>query len=121
MGKHLRESQIWKFFIEMSLGMQYLHANRILHRDIKTQNILLAEHGRCAKISDFGETDTGPTLRPNTFGTPGHAPPEVYCKIPSSATQTPEECFQLALKIDVWSLGCVAVELITVFFCLAMN
>jgi len=53
MGKNLRESQIWKFFIEMSLGLQYLHANRILHRDIKTINMFLARDDKI-KIGDMG-------------------------------------------------------------------
>lgn len=53
MGKHLRESQIWKFFIEMALGLQYLHANRILHRDIKTINMFLARDDKI-KIGDLG-------------------------------------------------------------------
>ena len=53
MGKHLRESQIWKFFIEMSLGIQYLHANRILHRDIKTINMFLTREDKI-KIGDLG-------------------------------------------------------------------
>ena len=53
MGKNLRESQIWKFFIQMSLGLQYLHANRILHRDIKTINMFLAREDMI-KIGDLG-------------------------------------------------------------------
>ena len=53
MGKHLSEAKIWKFFIEMSLGLQYLHANRILHRDIKTINMFLAKDDKI-KIGDLG-------------------------------------------------------------------
>ena len=49
----MRESQIWKFFIEMALGLQYLHANRILHRDIKTINMFLARDDKI-KIGDLG-------------------------------------------------------------------
>ena len=53
MGRSLPESKIWKFFIEMCKGLQYLHANRVLHRDIKTINMFLASEDRI-KIGDLG-------------------------------------------------------------------
>ena len=53
MGRNMRETQIWRFFIEMCLGLQYLHANRILHRDIKTINMFLAKDDKI-KIGDLG-------------------------------------------------------------------
>ena len=40
-GALLPESKIWKFFIELCLGLQYLHANRVLHRDVKALNIFI--------------------------------------------------------------------------------
>jgi len=53
MGRLLPEAQIWKFFIEMSLGMQYLHTNKVLHRDIKTINMFLTKDNSI-KIGDLG-------------------------------------------------------------------
>ena len=53
MGRHLQESKIWKFFIEMSLGLNYLHSNKILHRDIKTINMFLGKEDKI-KIGDLG-------------------------------------------------------------------
>jgi NIMA (never in mitosis gene a)-related kinase len=53
MGRSLPEEKIWKFFIEMCLGIQYLHQNRILHRDIKTINMFLAKDDMI-KIGDLG-------------------------------------------------------------------
>lgn len=53
MGRQLPESKIWKFFIEMALGLHYLHQNKILHRDIKTINMFLAKDD-CIKIGDLG-------------------------------------------------------------------
>ena len=53
MGRQLSESKIWKFFIEICLGMQYLHANKILHRDIKTINMFLTKDDKI-KIGDLG-------------------------------------------------------------------
>ena len=41
MGRNLSESKIWKFFIQICLGVQYLHSRKILHRDIKTINMFL--------------------------------------------------------------------------------
>lgn len=53
MGRPLEEAKIWKFFIEMSLGLHYLHSFRILHRDIKTINMFLGKDDMI-KIGDLG-------------------------------------------------------------------
>jgi NIMA (never in mitosis gene a)-related kinase len=53
MGRQLAEQKIWKFMIEMCLGLQYLHANKILHRDVKTINMFLTKDDRI-KIGDLG-------------------------------------------------------------------
>lgn len=53
MGRPMEESKIWKFFIEMSLGLHYLHSFRILHRDIKTINMFLGKDDKI-KIGDLG-------------------------------------------------------------------
>ena len=49
----MAESMIWKFFLEMCLGLQYLHSNKILHRDIKTINMFLTKENKI-KIGDLG-------------------------------------------------------------------
>lgn len=53
LGRKLIEDTIWKFFIEICLGMQFLHTNKILHRDIKTINMFLTKENKI-KIGDLG-------------------------------------------------------------------
>ena len=53
MNRPLDEKKIWKFFIEMCLGMRYLHQNKILHRDIKTTNMFLGKEDKI-KVGDLG-------------------------------------------------------------------
>jgi NIMA (never in mitosis gene a)-related kinase len=53
MGRALSENTIWKFFIEMVLGLNYLHTHKILHRDIKTINMFLGKENKI-KIGDLG-------------------------------------------------------------------
>lgn len=51
--KSLKEEKIWKFFIQICSGLDYIHKNKILHRDIKTLNIFLNKNEE-AKIGDLG-------------------------------------------------------------------
>ena len=51
--EYLHESEIWKFFIQITLGLHHLHTQNILHRDLKSLNIFLNE-GSQARIGDLG-------------------------------------------------------------------
>lgn len=51
---HFNESQIQKLAIDLISALCYLHSNRVLHRDLKPQNILLNENTLQAKLCDFG-------------------------------------------------------------------
>jgi len=52
-GKGLPENTVWKYFIQMMLGVHYLHNKNILHRDLKTLNIFLTK-SIALKIGDLG-------------------------------------------------------------------
>ncbi|KAL3731429.1 hypothetical protein ACJRO7_028325 [Eucalyptus globulus] len=90
--------------IETATALAYLHACDIIHRDVKTNNILL-EDNFCVKVADFGLS----RLFPNNVshvstapqGTPGYVDPEYH------------QCYQLTEKSDVYSFGVVLVELIS--------
>ena len=50
----LEEDIILHFFVQILLALQHVHSHLILHRDLKTQNILLDKHRMVVKIGDFG-------------------------------------------------------------------
>jgi len=52
-GKLFREDQIMHWFVQMLLGVHFMHGNRVLHRDLKTQNIFLLSSGRLV-LGDLG-------------------------------------------------------------------
>ena len=100
------EDIVWNYFIQMSLGIRYLHENNIIHRDIKSQNIFIhreADDTRVIKIGDFGVSKI---LRLNghksntIIGTPLYMSPELIRR----------ESYDK--KVDIWALGCILFEMV---------
>uniref|UniRef100_A0A8B9LVB4 Myosin IIIB n=1 Tax=Astyanax mexicanus TaxID=7994 RepID=A0A8B9LVB4_ASTMX len=104
--KRLEEPVISYILCGALLGLQHLHNNRIIHRDVKGNNILLTTDGG-VKLVDFGVSAqlTSARLRRNTsVGTPFWMAPEVIAC---------EQQFDYSYdaRCDVWSLGITAIEL----------
>lgn len=76
--KHLEEKTIWSFFIQICLGLAFIHGKKILHRDLKSLNIFLATKDK-VRIGDLGVAKSlNHTLFANTFvGTPYYLSPEM--------------------------------------------
>jgi NIMA (never in mitosis gene a)-related kinase len=56
-GRPFREAQIIDWISQIALALKHLHDRKVLHRDIKAQNIFLTENGR-VKLGDFGISKT---------------------------------------------------------------
>lgn len=74
-------------------GVEYLHAEQISHRDIKTDNVLLTSKG-VVKLIDFGFAVTGPR-GDVSCGTPNYMAPELFLR---NTSYSP-------IKVDIWALG----------------
>jgi len=95
------EQQILKWFTQASLGLKYLHANHILHRDVKSQNLFLTKQ-EDVRIGDFGIAKAIEHLsvtEEKVLGSPAYLSPEIY------------ESGRYSFGSDVWALGCVLYEL----------
>lgn len=92
-------------------GLEYLHNQKIIHRDIKAANILLTVDGHI-KIGDFGVSgQIQTTLKRNTFvGTPYWMAPEIIVHRDSNDSHPGDGYNEMA---DIWSLGITVYELVT--------
>ncbi|KAM9774984.1 myosin-IIIa isoform 1-T1 [Syngnathus typhle] len=105
-GERMDEAVIAFILHQALTGLQHLHANHTIHRDVKGNNILLTMHGGI-KLVDFGVSAqlTNTRLRRNTsVGTPFWMAPEVI-----ACEQQPDSTYDA--RCDVWSLGITAIEL----------
>uniref|UniRef100_A0AAQ6ABZ0 non-specific serine/threonine protein kinase n=1 Tax=Amphiprion ocellaris TaxID=80972 RepID=A0AAQ6ABZ0_AMPOC len=103
-GNPFTEQQIVDWFVQICLGLKHIHDRKVLHRDIKAQNIFLTNGGMKAKLGDFGIArmlNNTMELARTCVGTPYYLSPEICESRPYNN------------KTDIWSLGCVLYELCT--------
>lgn len=104
---HFSEHVVLDWFIEMALSLDYVHSRRVLHRDLKTNNVFLTRDGRL-RLGDFGiakALEGTVSEAASCVGTPSYMPPEVC------------EGETYDYKADVWSLGCILYELMALRPC----
>lgn len=104
---YLAESRVMLWFAEMCLAVHYLHSHRIIHRDLKTQNVFVNSSNGEVAVGDFGVARIAESISqahaaaPSSTGTPLYMAPEIL-QGHSHAT----------FKSDIWSLGCILYELL---------
>lgn len=100
-GRPFTETQILDQFVQICLAMKHVHDRKILHRDLKSQNIFLTKSGR-VKLGDFGIAKILSATMENAktmVGTPYYLSPEIIENRPYS------------FKSDIWSMGVLLYEL----------
>ncbi|KAM9856497.1 serine/threonine-protein kinase PLK1 [Aulostomus maculatus] len=100
--KAVTEPEARYYMMQLLKGVQYLHNNRVIHRDLKLGNIFLNDD-MDVKIGDFGlatKIEFDGERKKTLCGTPNYIAPEVLCKKGHS------------YEVDVWSLGCILYTLL---------
>ena len=99
-GNRLSESALRDIMACCLMGLTYLHAKKIIHRDIKPDNLFLSEQG-VIKVGDFGlaaQLNSSASRRSVVCGTSLYMAPEVFQE-------------RTCLGSDIWSLGITALEM----------
>uniref|UniRef100_A0A3Q1IRK2 non-specific serine/threonine protein kinase n=1 Tax=Anabas testudineus TaxID=64144 RepID=A0A3Q1IRK2_ANATE len=102
-GVLFSEEQILDWFVQICLALKHVHDRKILHRDIKSQNIFLTKDGTI-QLGDFGIArvlNSTVELARTCIGTPYYLSPEICENKPYNN------------KSDIWALGCVLYEMCT--------
>ena len=99
---YFSEETVWAYLIQMTKGLRTLHNMKILHRDLKCANVFLSTDESAAKLGDLNVSKVAKRgLVYTQTGTPYYASPEVWRDEPYDG------------KSDIWSLGCVLYEVVT--------
>lgn len=100
--KNIEENEIWYYILQILQGVKYMHHQKVVHRDIKCQNIFICKDN-IVKLGDFGISK----ILKKTID---------FCKTPIGTPYflSPEICAgkQYNNKVDIWMVGCVLYELL---------
>ncbi|XP_072778414.1 serine/threonine-protein kinase PAK 3-like [Taeniopygia guttata] len=99
---HMAEGEIAAVSRECLQGLDFLHSKQVIHRDIKSHNILLGLDGS-VKLADFGlaaQLTAEQRKRRSAVGTTHWMAPEIFTRKPYGA------------KVDIWSFGIVGIEMV---------
>eukprot|EP01006_Ploeotia_vitrea_P031080 TRINITY_DN63394_c0_g1_i2.p1 TRINITY_DN63394_c0_g1~~TRINITY_DN63394_c0_g1_i2.p1 ORF type:complete len:504 (+),score=62.84 TRINITY_DN63394_c0_g1_i2:40-1551(+) len=100
----LENEELFQFFFQLVMGVEYMHSRNICHRDLKLENLLLDGDGH-VKVADFGMASTMPEdgILQTSCGSPHYACPEIVKGEPYVGTQA-----------DIWSIGVILFALATI-------
>ncbi|AAZ13475.1 Repressor of differentiation kinase 2 [Trypanosoma equiperdum] len=101
-GRHFKEHEVLYIFLQLCLALDHIHGNNMMHRDLKSANVLLTTMG-LVKLGDFGfsrqyEDSLSNPVGTTFCGTPYYLSPELWRRAPYSK------------KSEMWALGVVLYE-----------
>lgn len=112
-----KEDKVQKYIKQVLIGLEYLHKQGVVHRDVKGANILLARTG-AVKLADFGVAGLTGAPASSEKGSDATAQGERVGKVVGTPYWMAPEVISMSLThptpaSDIWSLGCTIVEMLT--------